>query len=69
MGMLFKVYTGNNEVLIFRTDDGGEGIKEEEYFGKDEKLRDYDEYDVVLVELPIIVRSKGLETEADRELT
>ncbi len=60
--MLVKMFEGVHEILLFRTNDAGEGIGEKPFF----KDRDRDDYNVSLVEFPIVIQA-ALKSEAERE--
>ncbi len=60
--MIVKMFVGTDDILLFRVDDSGEGIGEDEYFESEE---DRESYAVRMVEFPIRITA-SLEAEPNR---
>lgn len=63
--MIVSVFEGEGEVLIFPTDGSGEAIGSYDYFEKGGRKRE--DYDIQLVELPLVISTR-LCVDADRIL-
>ncbi len=67
--MLAVFEGGDNEVLICQVDSAGTPITGDYFTGKNGDERDQEDYDLNLVEAPVLITNRELRVEPERTLT
>ena len=68
MAMAMAVFQGRDEVIVCAVDDEGKPINVDQYF-EEGTGRDREDYDLTLVEPPILIGNGDLRVEPERRIT